>query len=125
VLPDTGVNFAIDGSNLTASFSQPGFYIFTAEASDGSGNLATKSAAVSVHLDKGFSNFGDPILGNFWTSSNAPKHDNSSNGAHYSLQDHEGRLTIKIPVSEVPLGTSRARPAPRSELHRFRSNLEI
>ena len=33
-----------------------------------------------------------------------PKHDNSSNGAHYSLQDHEGRLTINIPVSQVPLG---------------------
>ncbi|MDB4383945.1 lamin tail domain-containing protein, partial [Akkermansiaceae bacterium] len=67
VLPDTGVNFAVDGSNLTAEFSQPGFYIFTAEATDGSGNTSSKSAAVSVHLDEGFSNFGDPALGNVWT----------------------------------------------------------
>jgi len=108
VLPNTGVNLAPNGSILTADFSQPGFYVFTAEASDGSGNLATKSAAVSVHLDEGFSNFGDPILGNFWSTSNAPKHDNSSDGAHYSLQDHEGRLTINIPASQVPLGL----PAP-------------
>lgn len=104
VLPDTGVNFAVDGSNLTAEFSQPGFYVFTAEATDGSGNTSSKSAAVSVHLDEGFSNFGDPALGNVWTGANAPKHENSSDVAHYSLQDHEGRLTINIPVSQVPLG---------------------
>lgn len=104
VLPETGVNFAVDGSNLTAEFSQPGFYVFTAEASDGGGNMTTTSAAISVYLDEGFSNFGDPTLRNFWTPISAPKHENSSDGPHYSLQDHEGRLTINIPVTQVPLG---------------------
>lgn len=104
VLPDTGVEFAVDANSISADFSQPGFYVFTAEASDASGNTSTRSAAVSVHLDEGFSNFGDPTLTNTWTGFNAPKHQNSSDVAHYSLQDHEGRLTINIPVSQVQLG---------------------
>jgi hypothetical protein len=104
VLPTSGVNFTTDQNSVTATFTNPGFYVFTVQASDGNANTTTQSVGVSVHLDQYFSTFGNPTLENFWTSFKSGKHGNASSGAHYSLQDHEGRLTINIPVSQVPLG---------------------
>jgi len=108
VFPASGVNFAVAQDTVTATFSNPGFYVFTVQASDANANITTKSLGVSVHQPQHFSNFSNPSLEGFWTGFNASKHGNAPSGAYYSLQNHEGRLTINIPVSKVPVGL----PAP-------------
>lgn len=102
--PASGTSFNVEAGTLAATFSSPGYYTFTVQASDGNANTTTRTLGVSVHLGRGFSTFGDPILEDFWTGFNSPKTGNSPNGPNYSLQTHEGSLTITIPVSTVPLG---------------------
>jgi regulation of enolase protein 1 (concanavalin A-like superfamily) len=108
VMPDTGVSFTVESDVLTANFTQPGFYIFTATVSDGNANSSVKTAGISVHSANSFSTFGEPTLEDFWINFNAPKQGNSSNTPYYTLQDNEGRLTLSIPMSQVPIGI----PAP-------------
>ena len=104
ITPESGSSLVSGDKMVTAAFTQPGFYLVTANVSDTNGNTSTRSVGVSVHLESDFSNFGSPALENFWTSFKTEKHANSSTAAHYSLQDQAGRLTINIPVSKVPLG---------------------
>ena len=104
IMPESGSSLVVGDKMVTASFTQPGFYLITASVTDASANTSTRTVGVSVHLERDFSNFGDPSLETFWTSFNTEKHGNSSNAPYYSLQDHEGRLTISIPASKVPLG---------------------
>lgn len=104
VVPASGVHFVIEQNTVVANFSEPGFYLFTVQASDGNANTTTKSFGASVHQAQHFSDFSEIVLEDFWTSFNATKHGNSPNEPHYTLQDHEGRLTINIPVSQVPIG---------------------
>lgn len=108
ISPAIGSSLLTGDKMVTASFTQPGFYLVTANVSDTNGNTSTRSVGVSVHLESDFSNFGSPALESFWSSFQAEKHGNASSTAHYTLQDQEGRVTINIPVSKVPLGL----PAP-------------
>lgn len=104
ILPESGANLVTGDQMITATFTEPGFYVITSNVSDPNANTSTRSVGVSVYLDSDFSTFGNPILENFWTGHMAEKHGNASNGPHFTLQDHEGRLTLNIPVSQVPLG---------------------
>lgn len=104
VTPESGVEIVAGDKMITASFSKPGFYLITANVSDNNANTSSRTVGVSVHLDSDFSTFGDAALESFWSGHMAEKHGNSSNGPHYTLQDHEGRLTLNIPTSQVPLG---------------------
>ncbi|MDB4265314.1 lamin tail domain-containing protein [bacterium] len=104
VTPSNGVTLNPADRLLTADFSDPGFYLITVTASDPNSNSTTRTVGVSVHLENDFSNFGDPDLESFWTTFNAEEHGNSANGPYYSLQDHEGRLTLNTPFSRLSLG---------------------
>lgn len=104
VTPESGAKIITGDKMITASFTKPGFYLFTANVSDNNANTSSLTVGVSVHLDSDFSTFGDAALESVWTGHMVGKHGNSSNGPHYTLQDHEGRLTLNIPVSQVPLG---------------------
>ncbi|YCM42314.1 lamin tail domain-containing protein [Verrucomicrobiaceae bacterium 227] len=104
VSPESGSSLVTGDQMLTASFSQPGFYLITANVTDSNANTSTRTVGVSVHIESDFSSFGVPKLESFWTNFKAEKHGNASSTPHYSLQDQEGRLTLNIPLSQVPLG---------------------
>ncbi|MDB4723000.1 hypothetical protein OAF11_03010, partial [Akkermansiaceae bacterium] len=108
VMPNDGVDLTSGPDSANIIFSKPGFYLVTASTTDNAAQMASKTIGVSVYRDDQFSTFGSPQLENFWTSFRATKHDNAPSGPYYSLQDHDGRLTINIPLSTTPLGL----PAP-------------
>ncbi|MEJ6829236.1 MAG: CotH kinase family protein, partial [Akkermansiaceae bacterium] len=108
VMPNDGVDLTSGPDSANIIFSKPGFYLVTASTTDNAAQMASKTIGVSVYRDDQFSTFGNPTLENFWTSFRATKHDNAPSGPYYSLQDHDGRLTINIPLSTTPLGL----PAP-------------
>lgn len=103
ISPASGSDLIAGDKMVTATFSEPGFYLLSANVTDGDANTTTRTVGVSVHLESDFSNFGSAELEGFWTPFKAEKHGNSSTAPHYSLQDQEGRLTINIPVGLVPL----------------------
>ncbi|MGC6467229.1 MAG: lamin tail domain-containing protein [Akkermansiaceae bacterium] len=104
VTPEGGATLIPGERTLTANFTQPGFYLVSANVSDTSGNISTQTLGISVHSDNDFSNFGGDTLEDFWTGFKVDKHGNSSSTPYYTLEDHEGRLTINIPSGPVPLG---------------------
>ena len=104
ITPESGSSLMAGDKMVTATFTQPGFYVITVNVSDPNANTSTRTVGVSVHIERDFSNFGYPALEDFWTNFKAEKHENSSSTPHYSLQDQEGRLTINIPISQAPLG---------------------
>ncbi|MGC6426311.1 MAG: lamin tail domain-containing protein [Akkermansiaceae bacterium] len=103
-IPLTGSNITAEGSTATLTFDTPGFFLVTASTTDGAAQIGEKTIGVSVSQEGDFSNFGDDTLESVWTAFKADKHNNSPSTPYYSLQDNEGRLTISIPPSYVPLG---------------------
>ncbi|MFT5107156.1 MAG: hypothetical protein ACI9UA_002785, partial [Pseudoalteromonas tetraodonis] len=98
VTPATGVNLVPGGATVSATFTQPGLYTFTATATDDQPQAATRDITIAVYGPESFSTFGDATLEGFWDFSGVTKHANASNTPHYSLQDNPGRLTINIPL---------------------------
>lgn len=103
VLPETGVDFTAAANTFAATFSNPGFYLVTVEANDGS-NTATRSIGVSVHQPNRYSDFESRQLDDAWQTVNAERQGNSSDGPHYSLEEREGRLVMSIPFGRRSVG---------------------
>ena len=98
VSPGTGVNLIPSGATAMATFTQPGLYTFTATATDDQPQNTAQSIGIAVYGPASFSTFGNDTLEEFWDFFNISKHENASNGPHYSLEDNSGRLTINIPL---------------------------
>lgn len=103
VLPDNGVDFTGVGHNAAATFAQPGFYLVTVEANDGS-NTTTRSIGISVHQPNRFTDFDSLQLDETWQTVNADRQGNASAGPHYSLEEREGRLVMSIPFGSRSIG---------------------
>ena len=91
VTPASGVSLIPNGATATATFTQPGFYTFTATATDEQSQDTARTIGIAV--------FGNDTLEDFWGFSNIGKHGNSSSSPHFSLQDNPGRLTINVPLA--------------------------
>lgn len=115
ITPDYGSTLTPDGMMASASFTDPGNYTLTVSATDMSAQTSSKVISILVSGGSDFATFGNAELEPLWTNFKGEKHGNASSAPHYSLQDHEGRLTINIPASHSPLGLLESTlPAPKN-----------
>ena len=103
VLPETEAELTAIGNTLAVTFARPGFYVVTANVSDGS-QSSTRSMGVTVYQASSFTEFNSIQLDEAWTPINAERQENSSDGAHYSLEERDGRLVLSIPFGQRSIG---------------------
>ncbi len=87
--------------NLT--FSVPGSYTVTLQATDAASQVSTTTRSYSVYGSSGFDSFGGNYLTNY-TVSNAELRDNYSPASWYSLNATSGSLVVQLTAaSTLPL----------------------
>lgn len=85
-----------DATSAEARFTSPGWFTFEVEATDAGSQTQTVTREAAVYADSGWSSFSTSQLGSQWSLSNVELRDGSSPSAWYSLDDHPGKLTLKI-----------------------------
>lgn len=100
VLPAEGATLTPTASVLLATFSKPGFYLVTVDVTDSNNVTSSRSLGVSVHGGNQFFDFDSLQLSNDWQERKIERQLNASAGAHYSLEEIEGRLVLSIPYGQ-------------------------
>lgn len=87
------------------TFTSPGIYTVSLEASDESGQKSNYLTEVTVFAPEGFSSFNVPYLDPWLKENNIEPKDNYSPGSYWSLSESEGKLIIQMPDDKsYPLG---------------------
>ena len=79
-----------------AVFMRPGLYAFTVKVTDEVGKVTQVEREAAVYGTTGFSGFAEPILQDYWSSSNVKARGNFSPDAWYSLDDVPGWLELQV-----------------------------